>query len=130
MTIARTARTLLPKDSFGRLLASTERTRDKVLSVAASQGVKLTEHATVMKRVGPAVGRVNDALRLANGRGELAWYNRAYRLYRLQKAERGGPILSYQKARVRLRCAMLRRLVLVHRLEYGPEMLEEVFAGD
>jgi hypothetical protein len=98
--------------------------RQRIAAAAASQAVKLTEHATVMKRVVAAARRVEDALQAANGRGELAWFNRAYRDYRLSGQRR----LSYGEARGRLRRAMIRRLVLVERVEYGPDLLAEVFS--
>jgi hypothetical protein len=59
------------------------------------------------------------------GRGELTWFNRAYGEYRL----RGGRSMSYGEARGRLRGAMMRRLVLVERVEYGADMLAEVFGA-
>ncbi|MGY3278153.1 hypothetical protein [Bradyrhizobium sp. S3.7.6] len=90
---------------------------------AARAGLKLTSHATVMRRVSEAARRVEAALGAANARGELAWFNRSYREYRA----RGGRRMSYSAARSCLRRAMVRRLTLVERIEYGPEMLAEVF---
>lgn len=93
---------------------------------AARAGLRLTAHASVIKRVSEAARRVDRALSAANAAGELAWFNRAYRDYRL----RGGRRMSYSGAKARLRRAMVRRLTLVERVEYGSDMLSEVFGPE
>jgi hypothetical protein len=89
---------------------------------AARAGLKLTAHASVLKRVAEAAKRVDAALSAANAAGELAWFNGAYRQYRLS-----GGRMSYSGAKARLRRAMVRRLTLMERVEYGSDMLNEVF---
>jgi hypothetical protein len=108
-----------------------DQVRGVLLSAAAQQSLKLTEHATVIKRAAAAAVRIRETLNIANGRGELAWFNRAYRAYRLQVQGRecGRPI-NYAAARARLCRAMARRLVLVQQVEFGPELLAEVFGRD
>jgi len=80
-------------------------------------------HASAMDRMRIAGSQIDAALR-ANGRGELAWFNRAYRAYRMA---RDGPAMSYQSARARLRRAVVRRLVVSGGLEFGCDLLPDVF---
>lgn len=78
-------------------------------------------HALAMDRMRKAGAQIDAALEAANGRGELAWFNRAYRAYR----EAGGR-LAYQAARARLRRAVVRRLVITGGIEFGADLLPEV----
>jgi hypothetical protein len=89
---------------------------------AARLGLTLTAHAVVMRRAAVAAGNVEDALRAANERGELAWFNSAFKARRLD-----GEAVPYRAAWARLRRAVVRRLLVAGRLEFGPELLAEVF---
>ena len=86
-------------------------------------GSAAVAHALAMGRMRIAGSQIDAALR-ANGRGELAWFNRAYRAYR---TARSGPAMSYQSARGRLRRAVVRRLVVSGGLEFGCDLLPDVF---
>lgn len=106
-----------------------EQAREALLKSAELQGVKLTEHATVIKRASAAAARIRETLNVANGRGELAWFNRAYRAYRMQIQGRR-KAMNYAAARARLCKAMARRLVLVQQVDFGAELLAEVFGEE
>lgn len=124
-------RNRLPLTLDGMLDADHDRVQRHVHEAAQAMGVKLTEHATVAKRSRQAAERVRSVLNEANQRGDLAWFNGAYRAYRLQRsAGADGRALSYAAARARLCSAMARRLVLVEQLEYGPQLLSEVFGEE
>lgn len=114
--------------THGLIPCDADQARDELMKVAAREGVKLTEHATVIKRASAAANRIRETLNIANGRGELAWFNRAYRAYRLQVQGKGKPI-NYAAARARLCRAMARRLVLVQQVDFGADLLTEVFGA-
>lgn len=118
----------LPNDGQGLLDADVIRAQAEIGRAAQTMGVTLTEHAIVVKRAGVASLRIRDALKEANQSGELAWFNQAYRDYRLQR--QGGRAINYAAARARLCHAMARRLVLVEKVDFGPEMIAEVFGAE
>jgi hypothetical protein len=91
---------------------------------AQARGSVAVAHASAMERIRSAGAQIDAAVEAANGRGELAWFNRAYRAYR----EAGGR-LAYQAARARLRRAVVRRLVITGGIEFGADLLPEVL-GD
>lgn len=91
---------------------------------AQARGSVAVTHASAMERIRSAGAQIDAAVEAANGRGELAWFNRAYRAYR-----QAGGRLAYQAARARLRRAVVRRLVITGGIEFGADLLPEVF-GD
>ena len=50
---------------------------------AAARLNPLTDHATVAQRVGEAVGRIDDGLKAAQRRGDLAFFNQLYKAQRV-----------------------------------------------
>jgi hypothetical protein len=65
-------------------------------------GFVLTDHADVLLRARAAVAFVEDKIEQQQASGELAWFNQAYREWRLAaKAE--GRSMTYAEARARLR---------------------------
>lgn len=89
---------------------------------ARKRGVKLIEHATVLKRVKAGAARIKAAVNAANKAGELKWFNGAYREYRA-----GGGGLTYAAARGRLYRALARRIVVGDRVDLNASLLPEVF---
>jgi hypothetical protein len=96
--------------------------RAMVGAEAARLGLQLTPHAVVLARAVVAARNVDRALRAANRRGELAWFNRAFKARR-----QGGAGTTFGTAWGRLRQAVARRAVLAGQLQYGAELLEDVF---
>jgi hypothetical protein len=79
-------------------------------ATAARMNISLTEHAVVMRRVRSAVHLVKTQIAEAHARGELRWFNRAYRDWRLE-AKKIGRVMSYAEAQARLRRAAVVRVL-------------------
>jgi hypothetical protein len=73
---------------------------------ACGLDIPVTGHPVVMYRVGRIVGQVEQRIEQANRHGDLAWFNTAFRQWRL-RARSIGRGMSYAEARARLRRAML-----------------------
>jgi hypothetical protein len=84
-------------------------------------GVVLTEHQVALGRVYRALARVDQVLERERANGALSWFNRAYRAYRLAST---GRTMLYGEAKVRLRNAVVRRIMAGETLE---DLEEEVF---
>jgi len=70
----------------------------------------LTDHETIMTRVRMAVEYVESKIAEAQAAGELRWFNRAFREWRLEANARGRT-MSYAEARARLRRAIYRQIL-------------------
>jgi hypothetical protein len=77
-----------------------------VVAAAARLKIPLTDHATVAQRVGEAVGRIDAGLSEAQRRGDLAFFNSAYKARRQAAAAQGKGFMSYGLALRRLRQAV------------------------
>lgn len=106
-----------------RVMAQAVGAGDTIAAEAARAGLRTAAHASVLERARKVAPLVDDALRAANRRGELAWFNRAFRARRL-----AGSKVSFGTAWTWLRRAVVRRLMVTGRVEYGPEMLAELFS--
>ena len=73
-------------------------------------GIALTDHDTVLMRARSAVAYIERQIAQAQATGELQWFNRAYRSWRLQ-AKQYGRTMSYAEARARLRQKLFRQLL-------------------
>jgi hypothetical protein len=78
----------------------------KDVAAAARLKTPLTDHATVAQRVGEAVGRIDDSLKAAQRRGDLAFFNQLYKAQRVAAAAQGRSFMSYGVALRRLRQAV------------------------
>lgn len=119
----------LPHDDTGRLAVPVDRVMAEIAMVARDNStIRMTAHEVVMLRIRTATDRVDDVLRAANGTGDLAWFNRAFKNYRAQ-----GGRMFYAEARARLRRAITKRLLVSDRLgglaDGGRGVLLEVFAS-
>ena len=81
---------------------------EKIEAAAGWLGVRLTEHQAALGRVYRALARVDEVLVQAHMQGSLGWFNRAYRAYRLAST---GRTMLYGEAKVRLRNAVVRRIM-------------------
>ncbi|MCA1452161.1 hypothetical protein I6F35_02890 [Bradyrhizobium sp. BRP22] len=94
---------------FGGLAHVSGQTAGEEIEAAAGRlGVPLTEHQAALARVTRALGRVEAVLAQAHADGTLSWFNRAYRAYRLAST---GRTMLYGEAKVRLRNAVVRRIM-------------------
>jgi hypothetical protein len=66
----------------------------------------LTEHDVVVERAQAAVAQLNAKLVAAQAKGDLQFFNRAYREYRLACKERGERAMVYGVALAKLRQLM------------------------
>lgn len=92
------------------LLADAKATERHVENVAAHMGIVTTEHATVLLRARTAVAYIDEQIDRAQAQGELSWFNRAYREWRLQ-AKQQGRGMSYAEAKARLRKKVFRQIL-------------------
>ncbi|RXG91567.1 hypothetical protein [Bradyrhizobium zhanjiangense] len=92
------------------LMADAKAAQRHVENVAAHMGIQLTEHATVLMRARSAVAFIDAKIAQAQANGELAWFNSAYRAWRLE-AQREGRGMSYAEARARLRQNIFRQIL-------------------
>lgn len=119
----------LPVDLSGIFIdADADLVRRVILENARTIGARPTEHATVLKRAALVAERVREMLNDANRTGRLQWFNRAYRDYRAGvEGGSGTRAISYAAARAKLCTALARRLVLVEPVEFGADLVREVF---
>ena len=93
------------KDAGAVVRAANANGRD-IVAAAARLKTPLTDHATVAQRVDEAVGRIDDGLKAAQRRGDLAFFNQLYKAQRLAAQARGGSFMPYGVALRRLRMAV------------------------
>lgn len=96
---------------------TTPRTAQTRIEIAARRmKLALTDHDTVMARVRTAVEYVEAKIAEAQAAGELHWFNRAFRRWRL-RANAHGRTMSYAEARARLRRALYRQILFADSCE-------------
>ena len=116
----------LPHDQEDRLAVRAETAARQIEAVARDWNILLTNHAAAMARVKSAVRHVQEVIDAANATGQLAWFNAAYRVWRLD-AKKIGCGMSYAEARARLRKAVTKRLITLDVLDCGETLLPDVF---
>jgi uncharacterized coiled-coil protein SlyX len=95
------------EDTGSRMTVATLANR---LEVAAERmNVALTDHETILAKVRSAVEYVDERLEEAQEAGQLRFFNRAFRQWRLQ-AKMHGRTMSYAEARARLRRSLYRQI--------------------
>jgi hypothetical protein len=82
----------------------------KVENAAAHMCVRLTDHETVRMRALAAAEFVERQIEDAQANGNLRWFNRAFRQWRLEASARGIS-MSYAEARMRLRKKLFRQML-------------------
>jgi hypothetical protein len=108
--ICREVNESLPRGASGLLVANAQAATRRVENAAARMGFVLTDHADVLLRARAAVAFVEDKIEQQQASGELAWFNQAYREWRLAaKAE--GRSMTYAEARARLRRHIFREVL-------------------
>jgi hypothetical protein len=75
----------------------------EVLAAANRLGAVLSEHGAVMARAQAAIDQLSAKLSTAQANGDLKFFNRAYRQYRLGCQQRGEHAMAYGVARAKLR---------------------------
>ena len=95
-----------PAKAAGAIVRAANANGKDVAAAAARLHTPLTPHATVAQRVCAAVGRIDDGLKAAQRRGDLAFFNQLYKAQRVAAAQRGCGFMSYGLALRRLRIAV------------------------
>ncbi len=83
--------------------ASVEAATAEILAAAKRLDAVLSTHDVVVTRAQAAIDRLGTRLSTANANGDLKWFNRAYRQYRLGCLQRGERAMDYGAARDKLR---------------------------
>jgi len=73
-----------------------------VVATAERLGVQVSDHDTVVKRSTAAVERIDEAVSLAELRGDLRFFNAEYRRRRELAQLKGRAFMSYSTARAKL----------------------------
>ena len=97
------------RDSEG-VLMNARTVRARIETAGDRMNLSLTDHETIMQRARMAVEYVEGKIVEAQAAGELRWFNRAFREWRL-KANAQGRTMSYAEARARLRRAIYRQIL-------------------
>ncbi|WP_063685579.1 hypothetical protein [Bradyrhizobium stylosanthis] len=116
----------LPHDQEDRLAVRAETAARQIEAVARDRNMLLTNHDAAMARVKSAVRHVQEVIDAANATGQLAWFNAAYRAWRLD-AKKIGCGMTYAEARARLRKAVTKRLITLNVLDCSETLLAEIF---
>ena len=116
----------LRHNTDGRLTARGETAARLIETVAAEREIVLTRHEAAMERVHVAVERVATQISESNASGELAWFNVAYREWRLE-ATKFGLGMSYAEALARLRKEVTKRLIRLNKLDLREDLLPNIF---
>jgi hypothetical protein len=90
----------------------------RIETAAARVNIALTDHETIMTRVRMAVEYVDGKIAEAQAAGDLRWFNRTFREWRLEANARGRT-MSYAEARARLRRAIYRQILFSECCEIG-----------
>lgn len=124
--IAAEVNAVLLHDQQGRLMVRAETAARQIERLARAWHVPLTNHDAAMARVKSAVRHVQEVIDAANATGELAWFNTAYKAWRLD-AKKLGAGMSYAEARARPRKAVTKRLITLNVLDCSETLLAEIF---
>jgi hypothetical protein len=109
--IANEVNAMIEHDGEGLLTADARTAQRCIENVAAHMSIILTDHDTVLLRARAAVAYIEGKIAEAQAHGELSWFNRAYREWRLQ-AQQQGRSMSYAEARARLRLKMFQQILV------------------
>lgn len=108
--ICREVNRSLAQGQRGLLVANAKAAQRHVENTAAHMGIALTDHETVLARARSAVDYIEQQIEQAQAAGQLTWFNKAYRSWRLE-AKQYGRSMSYSEARARLRQKLFRQLL-------------------
>lgn len=100
--------------------------RQQIVEIAKDWLIGLTSHDAALARVRSGLQQVEVRIREANRRGDLKWFNSAYRAWRLE-AKKSGQGMSYTEALVRLRKAVTNRLIAHDNWDFRADLLQDIF---
>jgi hypothetical protein len=94
-----------PAKAAGKIVRAANANGRDVAQAATRCRVALTPHAVVAQRVGQAVNRIDARLNAAQLRGDLAFFNGAYKARRAAAQARGCGFMTYGQAHTCAGCA-------------------------
>jgi hypothetical protein len=100
---------------------------NRIEAAAERLNIAVIEHQALLTRVREAVEYVESKLAEAQGNGQLQFFNRAYRQWRLQ-AKAYGRSMTYAEARARLRRSLYRQLAEGEPIEISFPALQSLTA--
>lgn len=124
--IATEVNRVLPHLDAARVAVRGEDAARLLVKIAVDQGISLTSHNAAMARVRDAVAEIEQRISEANRRGDLAWFNTAYREFR-QRARGTGIGMSYHTARARLRNEAIKQLIVLGVNELTTDLSARIF---
>jgi len=99
-----------PLDEHGRFDVDAEAIATRMRREALALNIKLTEHSSALQRVQAALAQVDSVIASANAAGDLRWFNKTYKAWRVGQPPNVAAALPYGLARHRLRAAIVRRI--------------------
>ena len=84
-----------PAKAAGAIVRAANANGKDVTAAAAQLHTPLTDHTVVVQRVGEAVNRIDDSLKAAQRRGDLAFFNQLYKAQRVAAQAQGRGFMSY-----------------------------------
>jgi hypothetical protein len=126
LEIAEEVNLRLPQNAEGWLAVRVEAAVREIVEFADDQQIQLTTHTAAMERVRWAIDQIEARIRWANATGELCWFNRAYRSWRLEARKAGRSGFSYNEALARLRNEAIKQLITLGVNQLGPGLLSRV----
>jgi hypothetical protein len=115
----------LPHNAERWLAVRAEIALREIVELADDRNISLTTHEAALARVRVAVAEIEGRIRRANERGELGWFNAAYRSWRLE-AKKFGRGMSYAGAMARLRNEAIKQLIMRGVNDLRPGLLPRV----
>ena len=94
-----------PAKAAGAIVRAANANGRDVAAAAAQLHTPLTDHTVVAQRVAEAVGRIDDSLKAAQRRGDLAFFNQLYKAQRVAAQAQGRGFMSYGLALLRIAVA-------------------------
>jgi hypothetical protein len=96
---------------------------NRIEAAAERLNIAITDHRTLLTRVREVVEYVDSKLAEAQEAGQLRFFNRAYRQWRLE-AKAHGRSMTYAEARARLRRSLYRQFAEGEPIEFNFPQLE------
>jgi hypothetical protein len=100
---------------------------NRIEAAAESLNIAVTDHQTILLKVRAAVQYVEERLAEAQEAGQLRFFNRAYRQWRLE-AKAHGRSMTYAEARARLRYSLYRQIAQGEAIDIGFPAIERLTA--
>lgn len=112
-----------PLDKHGRWRMDGRDARALIQEATQTLGIKTMEHGPYLRMIRERCALIEDDMQRAWAKGQLAWFNRAYHRHRITDMRPS----SFPEARLRLRRAIMRRVVAGYGSAVNADILGEIF---